>query len=237
MDDPVDGALTFDVDFVFFDLDDTLLDHRHAERLALNDLAREIETLVPFRMESVEEAYHRVNQAVWEEYGAGRIDKAEAKRARFERLFDVMGIDGPDAADTGDRYLELYARHWRPRQGALEAFSDVADRLRVGILTNGFREIQRAKLARFPDLDTRSAATIISEEIGLMKPDRRLFEWAAAHVGTQARRILYVGDSLRSDIRGGLAAGWQVAWIDGDPARAPTDAFCFSEWPDLLARI
>lgn len=227
----------FDVDFVFFDLDDTLLDHRHAERLALADLADEIEVLGSVGGELLEESYHRVNRTVWEEYGDGKMAKSEAKSARFERLFRSLQIEGPDSTRTGDRYLELYARHWRARPGALEAFSEIATRLGVGILTNGFREIQRAKLERFPALMRQSSATIISEEIGLMKPDPRLFAWAAAHVRTGADRILYVGDSLRSDIRGGLEAGWHVAWIDGEPDRAPEGAYCFSRWPELVARV
>jgi HAD superfamily hydrolase (TIGR01549 family) len=123
------------------------------------------------------------------------------------------------------------------RPGAGEAYSTVAARRRVGILTNGFAETQRAKLDRFPELGRHSSATIISEEVGLMKPDPRLFGWASSHAGVRADRILYVGDSLRSDIQGGLSAGWNVAWIDGAPDRAPDGAFCFSRWEELLDRL
>jgi FMN phosphatase YigB (HAD superfamily) len=233
----VDHRAAFDVDFVFFDLDDTLLDHRHAERLALSDLRAELPCLSRIDPDTFERVYHEVNVAVWKEYGAGQLDKAQAKRARFDRLFDRLRIVGPDGQEVGDRYLEVYSRHWRARPGALEAWSRIADRVPVGVMTNGFREIQEAKLLRFPEIADRSAATVISEVVGFMKPDPRIFEWAATSVGVAPGRILYVGDSLHSDIRGGHAAGWQVAWIDGDPARAPDGAVCFSDWSDLASRV
>lgn len=227
----------FDVDFVFFDLDDTLLDHRHAEALALADLREESDALRQIEPGIVSGTYRRVNEAVWEEYGAGRLGKVDAKRLRFERLFDVLGLAPPDGVAVGDRYLALYSRHWQLRPGAGNAYSTVAGRRPVGILTNGFVEIQRAKLDRFPELGRHSSATIISEEVGLMKPDPRLFEWASSRVGVRADRILYVGDSLRSDVEGGLSAGWNVAWIDGATDRAPEGAFCFSRWEELLDRL
>ncbi len=233
----VDRPAAFDVDFVFFDLDDTLLDHRQAERLALADLRAELPSLARIDPDTFDRAYHEVNVTVWKEYGAGQLDKAQAKRARFDRLFDRLAIVGPDGEEVGDRYLEVYSRHWRPRPGALEAWTRIAGCKPVGVMTNGFREIQEAKLGRFPEIAERSSATVISEVVGFMKPDRRIFEWAAAEIGKEPDRILYVGDSLHSDIRGGHAAGWHVAWIDGDPGRAPEGALCFSDWSDLVVRI
>lgn len=226
-----------DVGFVFFDLDDTLLDHRHAERAALADLRETTPPLRDVPLERIVDVYHGVNRVVWEDYGAGRIDKAAAKRLRFERLFGALHLNGPDPAAAGDEYLELYARHWRYRDGALEAFRSVAGALPVGILTNGFAEVQRSKLARFPDLAHHASVTVISEEVGMMKPDPALFDWASRQAGLPAARILYVGDSLRSDIRGGHAAGWQVAWIDGDPEEAPEGTLCFSDWSRLTATL
>lgn len=228
----------FDVDIVFFDLDDTLLDHRSAERAALADLAAETPELASLPPGHVENAYHAVNMDVWKAYGAGRIDKATAKAIRFERLFQELGIASAYAARMiGDRYLALYQRHWSYRPGAREAFLRAADRLPVGIITNGFVEIQRAKLQQFPELDKRSVEVVVSEEVGLMKPDPALFAWVERRVGVPSGRILYVGDSLHSDIRGGRVAGWEVAWIDGDPAFAPPGVFCFDDWHQLVDRL
>jgi FMN phosphatase YigB (HAD superfamily) len=75
---------------------------------------------------------------------------------------------------------------------------------------------------------------VISEEVGYLKPDRRLFEHAAEQAGKDPRTILYVGDSLVSDVEGGIDAGWQVAWYN--PAQTKTtrlEAFSFADWDDL----
>ena len=123
--------------------------------------------------------------------------------------------------------------------GAFEACSAVANRLPVGILTNGFVEIQQAKLQRFPMLDELSSVTVISEEVGVLKPDPRLFAESALRAGMEASEILYVGDSLSSDVNGSIGAGWKVAWYSESTHDHP-DVYSFTDWnsiPDLVNRL
>jgi len=222
-----------EIRFIYFDLDDTLLDHRKAERLALADLCGEghFGALPPAKVQA---EYHPINVEVWRRYAAGDLTKAQAQHLRFARLLDALGKDGdPDA--LGARYLERYAPHWSFIDGAQAAFHTLADHFPVGILTNGFAEVQHAKLARFPDLHDRLRALVISEDIGVLKPHPRLFAHAAEAAATPPEAILYVGDSFTSDVQGGLAAGWSVAWYTeniGEPG-----VFAFREWPALVAHL
>ncbi len=217
--------------FVYFDLDDTLLDHRAAERAALADCcARFGAHFAGHDVAEVQETYHTHNAPLWRQYAAGEIGREAVQRLRFERLCTAFA-PGLDPAELGAAYLDRYAARWRWTPGAEAAFHAIADAFPVGLLTNGFAEVQRAKLDRFPALGERAAAVVISEEVGAMKPSPAIFAHASRRAGAAPERLLYVGDSLHSDVEGGRAAGWQVAWFRGDGDRE--GVFAFDEWPAL----
>ena len=229
---------------VVFDLDDTLLDHRAAEHAALADVHRQHHAhLGHHPLEHVQQTYHRCNAPLWADFGAGRIDSAELRRLRSERTLAALGCDTLTAADFGRDYLDRYAVHWRWTDGARDAYHAVADAVPVGILTNGFSEQQRGKLATFPEIADRAAFVVISEEVGVMKPDPRLFEHvrgvAERATGSPLRpaEVVYVGDSFVSDVEGGTGAGWRVVWLGGDPERAPEGAVCADDWAAVLAEL
>ena len=225
--------------FVYFDLDDTLLDHRRAERAALADCQAAFPGLGRHGAAHVSETYHAGNAPLWRDYGDGRVTKDFLKRERFAKLLAALEADeDPDAVSA--HYLGRYGAHWAWMEGAEAAYRAIAARFPVGLLTNGFTEQQRGKLARFPALEQLARTVVISEEVGAMKPQPAIFRHATEAAGVAPDEILYVGDSLHSDVRGGLAFGWHIAWFGGDshPERAAVpDAFAFSNWNALLQRL
>ena len=227
------------IQFIYFDLDDTLLDHRHAERHALADVyTSHRDWFAPHTLADVQEVYHTINIGVWKQYALTELTKAEAKRARFARLLDALDVTGLDPDALSDSYLDRYSHYWRIHDGAEAAFAALAARYPVGILTNGFIEIQRAKLARFSAFRDRAASVVISEEVGHLKPHPKLFAHATAAAGVAPGAILYVGDSYHSDVQGATAAGWHVAWFtDADHAIPESNVFRFRDWPRLVAAV
>lgn len=222
-----------DIRFVYFDLDDTLLDHQLAQHRALSDLHGMMPALGSVSLQRVHSTYREVNGRVWREYASGDRTKEGTRSGRFALLFEALEIEA-DPILAADRYLEAYADHWELHDGALEVFERVTLRYRTGVLTNGFAEAQRAKLARFPELTASFSAIVISEEEGVLKPHPALFRIATARAGVDPAEILYVGDSLHSDVVGGLNAGWQVAWFtDGPEVAGEPQVFRFSEWGAL----
>ena len=224
------------VRFVYFDLDDTLLDHRAAERAALAACCARLPALAGHDAERVSEVYHRHNAPLWLEYGAGRLSREDLHRLRFERTLAELEAEA-DAAAVGAFYMRQYAAQWRWTAGAEHAWHAVAAALPVGLITNGFAEVQRAKLDRFPALREHARHILISEEVGVMKPHPALFARAAAEAGFEPHALLYVGDSLRSDVEGAEGAGWQAAWYRPEGGAARPGTFAFSAWPALLARL
>ena len=221
--------------YVYFDLDDTLLDHRHAESEALEALHADADTpFDPHTLADVRQAYREINPSIWKEYAAGDLTKVQAKVGRFTRLLSRLDLDpaGKDVS-LADRYLSHYSNHWRLLPGALDAFEAIAAAYPVGIMTNGFVEMQTAKLKQFDQLATTSTSVVISEEVGVLKPHPALFQEASRRAGFAAAEILYVGDSLHSDVEGGLGAGWQVAWFS-EQAHDHADVYSFTDWDDLV---
>lgn len=220
--------------FVYFDLDDTLLDHRAAERAALADChIRFAEHFDGHDLAEVQTTYHAGNVPLWRRYAAGEIDRDDVQRLRFEALVEAFELE-IDPRVLGDTYLTCYGERWQWIDGAESAFHAIADHYPVGLLTNGFADQQRGKLARFPALHERSQAVVISEEVGVMKPHPQIFAHAAEQASTKPEEILYVGDSLHSDVEGGQAAGWQVAWFRGDDGNG---AYAFNDWDDLARAL
>jgi len=226
------------VRFIFFDLDDTLLDHRQAERRGLADVCtRHAAHLGHLSLDAVHETYHAHSVPLWRLYADGAITKHDLQRLRFDRTFQTLGIDGLEAGALNALYLDCYARHWTLPAAAQQAFEALARRFPVGILTNGFAEVQRAKFDRFPALRDRCEVLIISEEVGYMKPHPEIFAHAATAAGTAPEALLYVGDSYNSDVLGALNAGWQAAWHTPEKAATDDAVFCFAHWDELTGYL
>jgi len=230
-----------DVEFVYFDLDDTLLDHRHAERKALADVRdRYLAIFGTLSVDELQEKYHAINAPLWRRYADGKIDKDTVKEQRFARLLEAVDAPHADPALVGRYYMQRYAAHWQFVPGARAAYEAVADQVAVGVMTNGFAEVQAQKFDQFPVLRERADAVVVCEEAGVLKPDPEAFAHAADEAGVEPDDILYVGDSYRSDVEGGHHAGWRVAWFarTGTNGRSPDErGFVFDEWSALTDRF
>ena len=233
--------LPMDVSFVYFDLDDTLLDHTHAEREALSDLRdRYLEIFGTLSVDELQEQYHAINAPLWRRYADGEIDKTTVQGQRFERLLDAVGASHANPALVGRYYMQRYAEHWQFIPGAREAFEAIADRRPVGVMTNGFAEVQAQKLDTFPVLQEQADAVVVCEETGTLKPDPKAFVHATEKANVDPDNVLYVGDSYRSDVKGAQNAGWRVAWFapEGTNGHSPNEqGFVFEDWETLTNRF
>lgn len=224
--------------FIYFDLDDTLLDHRQAERRGLSEIYGAYPAhFAHVTPEEVHATYHAHSVPLWRQYAHGTITKHQIQRLRFEQTLQTLGIAGLDPEAVNTYYLQCYVRHWTFPEPARRAFDALADQFRVGILTNGFSEVQHAKFDRFPVLRERAEVLIISEEAGVMKPHPAIFAYAAEAAGAPAEALLYVGDSYTSDVEGAQGAGWQSAWYTTQPPSAADTVFHFQDWEVLTQRL
>ena len=129
-------------------------------------------------------------------------------------------------------YISAYNRHWRLIEGAEDVLAHAAELGVVGILSNGFRQTQRAKIARF-GLDRWVRHVILSEDVGAMKPSRAIFDAAWQAAGGETRRRVYVGDSFATDVVGAKEAGWFPIFFDRHGKGAPEPVVFVTRLADL----
>jgi FMN phosphatase YigB (HAD superfamily) len=132
------------------------------------------------------EAYHAINDALWRDLEKGLTTQAQLKVRRFEQLMERYGVSG-DPAEAAEFYVEALSEQSILLPGALEAVERIAKKLPVSIVTNGISRVQRAAWpGAHPHL---IKGFVISEEIGIAKPDPRVLEIAMEQlVCAEARR-------------------------------------------------
>jgi len=207
---------------VLFDLDDTLFDHWACTRAALAALRVRVPAFRGLPAEVFEAEHRRLLEELHLQVLAGRMTVDEARVERFGRLLAFAG-GTPDAASPADvaaAYRSAYLEHWRPVDGALELLIALHGRVATGVVTNNVASEQRQKIAacRFaPLLD----AVVISEEVGVTKPDPRIFRLALGQLRRTAAETVMIGDAWETDIVGARAAGLRPIWFNRFGAASP----------------
>ena len=195
---------------VFLDVDDTLLDFHKAEAIALS------KTLTAMGIEPKPETlrrYSEINASQWELLEEGIITRDVVLTRRFEILFEELGV-ARSGAETRDLYEHNLAIGHYFMPGApelLEALYGVYD---LYIVSNGTAVVQEGRI-KSAGIAKYFEEIFISEEVGYDKPSREFFERCFACIpGFDPEKAIIVGDSLTSDIRGGINAGIKTCWFN-----------------------
>ncbi len=191
---------------ILLDLDDTIFDFQAGNRNAVNELTAELGLSSP----TVFDEYQVINHACWEALDRGEMTQEVLHVERFRRFLASKNRDD-DPKPVADRFAELLGRQAIPMPGAEEMLSAIAARLPIVALTNGITVIQKKRISLSPLKDI-VAGMVISQEVGVSKPDPRIFEYALD--GVAPAEALMVGDSLTSDILGANRAGVDACWYN-----------------------
>ncbi|MGX8692906.1 MAG: YjjG family noncanonical pyrimidine nucleotidase [Clostridia bacterium] len=224
---------------VFLDLDNTILDFSKAERIALTQTLSERGVTVT---EEVLLRYRDINISCWEQLENGLMTRDEVLRRRFELLFEELGLsfDGQEATTRYEGLLHF--GHWFV-PGAEELLRKLAPDYDLYLASNGVASVQYSRIAS-AGIAPYFKGIFISEEMGAVKPQKEYFEACFARIpGFDPSHAIMVGDSLSSDIRGGINAGILTCWLNynGKPGREDIrpdyEIRALSELPGLLARL
>lgn len=198
------------IEFLFLDLDDTILDFRKAERIAIGKTIRD------FGVEPTEEIlqrYHIVNKWHWEQLELGRLTRAEVLENRFAVLFKELGVD-VNAAQCARAYEKNLSIGHYFLPGAEEAVDNLSKKYRLFLASNGTASVQKGRMTS-ANLYRFFEKVFVSQEIGYNKPSKAYFDACFAQIpGFDPRRAIMVGDSLSSDIKGGINAGIATVWVN-----------------------
>lgn len=224
---------------VLFDLDDTLFDFHKAEKIALT------KTLVHFGIDPTEETlalYSTINAAHWKRLELGEISREEVKVGRYRELFKTIGVEcDPVKATAYYESMLAIGHYFMP--GAPELLEELYRKYRLYIVSNGTAKVQEGRIgnsgiAKYMD------GIFISQILGANKPDKQFFDTCFAEIPDfSLSETVIIGDSLSSDIKGGINAGITTVWfnpkgIENDNDIKPDYTIKeLSEVPGLLSQI
>lgn len=204
---------------VLFDLDDTLFAHRDAVD---DGILRHLGAVGgPFTGADPAEAidlWHSLEEVHYHSYLAGTLDFQGQRRARARDFATAHGLELTEAEAGAwfDAYFIHYESSWKLHDDALpclDALARAFPGVRIGLITNAALAYQLRKL-RFTGLTERVEHVVASGELGITKPDPRIFQHACELFDVAPSAAVYVGDRLRTDAIGAAAAGLTGVWID-----------------------
>lgn len=203
--------------WLLFDADETLFDFVRAEADALQWTMQQ--SGLRFEAGYVSQ-YAKFNQQVWQEFERGEVTSQELRIKRFKLFFEELGLVG-DLPSISRLYLQNLALGTTLLEQAGEVIHHLKERHHLALVTNGLADVQRPRLER-SSLRGCFEHVFISEELGAAKPSSAFFEAVFAGLGQPPRSdVLLIGDSLTSDMQGGLNYGIATCWYN--PAGKSTD--------------
>lgn len=198
------------IEFLFLDLDDTILDFQKAERLAL---AKTLESFGLPPTDTVLARYHEINREHWERLERKELTRPQVLVGRFAALFAEMGLSA-QAEQVARAYEENLSQGHYFLPGAEEALKSLSKKYKLYLASNGTARVQAGRL-KSAGIIPYFQEIFVSEEMGYNKPDPAYFDACFARIpGFRKDRAMMVGDSLTSDILGGIQAGIATCWVN-----------------------
>lgn len=194
---------------VLWDVDGTLLDFLYSQRYAITKCFRASGREIS---EEQIKRYSQINDDYWKRLELGEITKEQLLTGRFATLFEEYGIR--------DINLDTFAKEYQEALGSVFSFIDdslticktLREKVKQYVITNGVTATQMNKL-QLSGLAEVMDGIFISEQIGAPKPAKEFFDYCLEHIEEKDKsKLLIVGDSLSSDIKGGVLAGIPTCW-------------------------
>jgi len=210
---------------IFFDLDHTIWDFdKNAEETLyeLYDIYRLNEIGLPSAAIFIE-TYTRNNHQLWAEYHTGKITKDELRETRFKRTFLELGVP-PELLPMAfeDDYVKLCPTKTNLFPHAHETLQYLQSKYTLHLISNGFKESSEMKIGN-TNIGGYFQHVVISENVGVNKPDKAIFEHALQLAGAAKSESLMIGDSLEADVYGALNFGMDAIYFNPFNAPKPDD--------------
>lgn len=204
---------------IIFDADETLFDFKKSEREAFKN------TMLKFDIK-YDENYHlkiykEINTGIWKEFEQGLITQEKLKIERFKRLSDKLNLSF-DEINFAKSYMEHLADASFLFDDSMDLIENLNKSYKLSIVTNGLTSVQDKRI-RQSNIAKYFDTIVISEEILIAKPDPKIFEHTLKHMNfSDKSKVLMVGDSLTSDIQGGINFGIDTCWYNPNKVKNET---------------
>ena len=160
-----------------------------------------------------------------------------ARLGRSKYFLRQLGVDVNNAQKVTTLYQDVYPRIGAAVDGAKQVVKRLAGRFQLGVISNGLPDWQYKKLQTL-GLREYFGIIVLSEEVGIRKPDPRIFHKAAALSQREPGQCLHVGDSYHTDVIGAKKAGMKACWFnqreEAIPEGSPSPEYEISMLVELL---
>ncbi|MBO5175889.1 MAG: YjjG family noncanonical pyrimidine nucleotidase [Lachnospiraceae bacterium] len=202
---------------ILWDVDATLLNFEKAEEAGIRGCFEKYK--LGECTDEMLENYKAINRGYWQAMERGEIEKPVLLVKRFEDFLNAYGLDSSVAAGFNELYQILLGETVVFYENALETVQALKGKVLQCAVTNGTKVAQDGKLKN-SGLDKEFDHVFISEVVGVEKPNKGFFDAVFAEIGEYAKdEVLIVGDSLTSDIQGGVNAGIKTCWFNPKGAK------------------
>ncbi|MBK0378013.1 YjjG family noncanonical pyrimidine nucleotidase [Mucilaginibacter segetis] len=210
---------------IFFDLDHTIWDFDKNAEETLHELygTYKLHELGLSSADIFIETYTRNNHQLWADYHLGKITKDTLRETRFRKTFIDLGVH-PDRMPLAfeDDYVKLCPTKTNLFPHAHETLAYLQAKYVLHLISNGFKESTEYKVTN-TNIIRYFDQVIISEVVGVNKPDKAIFEYALKASGAAKNESLMIGDSIEADVRGALAFGMDAIYFNPLNVEKPED--------------
>ena len=210
---------------IFFDLDHTIWDFDRNAEETLTELFEvySLQNLGISCSKTFISVYTNNNHALWTAYHLGEISKQELRETRFKKTFLDLGLVPETIPSTfEDDYVRICPTKTNLFPEAHETLKYLSSKYHLHLISNGFKESTEMKI-ELSDLGKYFENIIISEVVGVNKPDKAIFEFALNSAAAKKEESLMIGDSIEADIRGAMAFGIDAIYFNPEGKETPSD--------------
>jgi len=206
---------------VFFDLDHTLWDFDRNSKLAFKRMFKKHNISVD--LANFIAIYEPINFEYWKQYREEKITKQELRRGRFLDAFKPLGIQfsTKELDLLATSYIEELPKDNYLFDGTIELLDYLKANYQLHIITNGFHEVQHLKLKN-SKIDQFFATVTTSEEVGVKKPNPKIFQHALSKAKAKPANSVMIGDTFEADILGAEAVGMKTLFYNYRKEKIPS---------------
>jgi putative hydrolase of the HAD superfamily len=210
---------------IFFDLDHTIWDFDKNAEETLQELYQiyKLRDLGLLSAEEFIQRYTENNHSLWAQYHLGLISKELLRAERFRKTFIELGVEPEKFPHQFEEdYVKISPTKTNLFEGAEKVLAYLQKKYTLHIISNGFRETTLTKMD-LSGLNPYFHNVIISEEVGVNKPDKAVFQYALDKAGANLEECIMIGDSLEADIYGAMNFGMKAIFFNPLNKEKPAD--------------
>jgi len=201
------------INHIFFDLDHTLWDFETNSDKTFSYIFER--NGIPMELERFTDTYRPINKKYWKLFREEKVTKADLRYKRLKEAFDALNFDASDELihTLSEEYIAYLSGHNALFENALDVLAYLEQKYKLHIITNGFEEVQFKKLKNsklLPFFDQ----VVTSENVGVKKPDPRIFHYALEVAGASSHESMMIGDNFEADILGAKNVGMRTIFCE-----------------------